>query len=423
MGPARVDATVVEGFTAPGFEAVGDEFARNFAERGELGAACAVHHRGRLVVDLWGGIRDPTRQAPWERDTLVHVFSTTKGVAALTIATAVSRGLFAYDDRVAAHWPEFAQHGKQDITLRTLLAFQAGLCAVDQPVDAALLADPDRFAAVLARQKPAWRPGDHHGYHLNTADWYASELIRRTDPKRRTLGRFFAEEVAAPLGLELYIGTPAAVPEDRFAVIQQFPLTQLALHLDTMPWGFVLSLAVPGSLARRTMFNLRLKTPAEMGLPPYRALELPGANGIGQVRGLAGLYGEFATGASTLGIDPQVLADLSRPATPPRRGRRDKVLKRPMVYSLGLSKPFSGFPFSPSPRAFGAAGTGGSNAFADPDAELGFAYAPNRLGLHQFNDPRERALREATYRCLAAATREPHAAGPAPPEGPGGAAR
>ncbi len=403
MGQARVDDAVMQGYTAPGFEAVKAEFARNFTERGELGAACAVHHRGRMVVDLWGGLRDPARQAPWERDTLVHVFSTTKGVAALTIATAVSRGLFAYDDRVVDHWPEFAQHGKGDITLRTLLAFQAGLCFVDQPVDADLLADPDRFAEVLARQKPAWRPGDHHGYHLNTADWYASELIRRTDPGRRSLGRFFAEEVAAPLGLEFYIGTPPTVPEHRFAAIQEFPLSRLALHLDSMSWGFVVGLAVPGSLARRTMFNLRLGTPAQMGLPPYRALELPGANGIGQVRGLARLYGEFATGAGTLGIRPAVLADLAEAATPPRRGLRDKVLKRPMVYSLGLSKPFPGFPFSPSPRAFGAAGTGGSNAFADPDAELGFAYAPNRLGLHQFNDPRERALREATYRCLASA--------------------
>jgi CubicO group peptidase (beta-lactamase class C family) len=102
---------------------------------------------------------------------------------------------------------------------------------------------------VLARQRPAWRPGDYHGYHLNTADWYASELIRRCDPKRRSLGRFLQEELAAPLGLEFYIGTPASIPEDRFAVIQEFPLSQLALHLGTMPWAFVLSLAIPGSLA------------------------------------------------------------------------------------------------------------------------------------------------------------------------------
>ena len=169
-----------------------------------------------------------------------------------------------------------------------------------------------------------------------------------------------------------------------------------------MPWGFVLSLAVPGSLARKVMFNLALRTPAQMGLPPYRALELPGANGIGQVRDLARLYGEFATGARTLNLRPAVLADLARPATPPRHGLRDKVLKRTMVYSLGLSKPFAGFPFSPSANAFGAAGTGGSNAFADPDAQLGFAYAPNRLGLHQFDDPREQALRKAMYRCIAA---------------------
>jgi CubicO group peptidase (beta-lactamase class C family) len=170
-----------------------------------------------------------------------------------------------------------------------------------------------------------------------------------------------------------------------------------------LPWAFVLSLAMPGSLARRVMFNLRLKTPAQMGLPPHRGVELPGANGIGQVRSLAKLYGAFATGASALGLRQATLAGLTQPATPPRYGLNDKVLKTPMVYSLGLSKPFAGFPFSPSPNAFGAAGTGGSHAFADPDGQLGFAYAPNKLGRHQFNDPRERALRETVYRCIARA--------------------
>ena len=401
MSRATVDESMVQGYTAPGFEPVRAELARNFRERGEVGAACAVYHRGEPVVDLWGGYRDPERSAPWQEDTLVHVFSTTKGVAALTVAVAQSRGLFAYDDKVAAHWPEFAQHGKHDITLRTLLAFQAGLCYVDQELDDEVLADHDRLAELLARQRPLWRPGDYHGYHLHTADWYASELIRRRDPAHRSLGRFLQEEVAAPLGLEFHVGTPASIPEDRFAVIQEFPLTQMVLHPRAMPWAFVLSLAVPGSLARRVMFNLRMKTPAQMGLPPYRGVELPGANGIGQVRSLAKLYGEFATGGRALGLGRAALDELTRPATPPRHGIKDRVLKTPMVYTLGLSKPFGGFPFSPSPRAFGAAGTGGSHAFADPDAQLGFAYAPNRLGMHQYNDPRERALREAVYRCLA----------------------
>jgi CubicO group peptidase (beta-lactamase class C family) len=400
MARAIMGGRAVHGFTAPGFEPVRDEFARNFAERGEVGAACAVHHKGRLVVDLWGGWRDPATEAPWEEDTLVHVFSTTKGVAALTVALAVSRGLFGFDDRIAEHWPEFAQHGKEAITVRTLLAFQAGLCAVDRRLDAALVADPDRLAAVLAAQRPAWPPGEYHGYHLHTADWIASELLRRTDPAGRTIGAYLRDELAGPLGAEFRIGTPASVPDERFAVVQEFPLTRLALHPRSMPWPFVLALAVPGSLARRVMFNLDLRTPAQMGLPPWRALELPGANGIGQVRALATMYGEFATGGRRLGLDPAVLAALREPASPPRRGPRDRVLRTDMVYTLGFTKPFPGHPFSPSPGAFGAAGTGGSNAFADPDAQLGFAYAPNRLGLHQFGDPREAALRQATYRCL-----------------------
>jgi CubicO group peptidase (beta-lactamase class C family) len=388
------------GYAAPEFEPVKTEFTRNFVERGEIGAACAVYHRGRKVVDLWGGYRDAKSGAPWQEDTLVPVFSTTKGVAALAIAVAQSRGLFGYDDTVATYWAEFAQHGKADITLRQLLSFQAGLCYIDQKLDAAMLADLDGLARLLARQKPAWRPGEYHGYHLFTADSYASELIRRQDPQHRSLGQFFQSEVAAPLGLEFYIGTPDTIPEKRFAVIQEFNPLQTLLHLSSMPPG-MLGLLVPNSLVRRVMFNVQFKTPAHMALPPYRSVEFPGGNGIGQVRSLAKLYGVFATGGSELGLKPQTLEALTQPAQLPKYGIEDQVLKTEIVYSLGFIKPFPAFNFSPSSTAFGAAGTGGSFAFADRDTQLGFAYAPNKLGFHQFNDPREKALREAVYRCVA----------------------
>jgi CubicO group peptidase (beta-lactamase class C family) len=263
-----------------------------------------------------------------------------------------------------------------------------------------MIADLDGLAALLAKQALAWCPGDYHGYHLFTAGWCASELIRRTDPAGRTLGRFLRDEVTTPLGAEFYIGAPVDIPEERFAAIHEFRLSQLFAHLDTMPWGTVLGLALPGSLARRTMLNLEVRTPAQMALPPYRSLELPGANGVGQVRGLARMYAAFATGGTSLGLRTTTLEALEQAACPPRRGIRDRVLKTDMVYSLGFIKPFPGFPFAPLGRAFGAAGTGGSFAFADPDARLGYAYAPNRLGFHQFNDPREVALRGALYRCL-----------------------
>lgn len=392
----------IAGEVAKGFEKVRREFEKNFEERGELGAACAVYYRGEKIVDLWGGYRDGKKQTPWEKDTLVHVFSTTKGIAALTVAVAVSQGLFEYDDKVSKYWPEFAQNGKENITIRQLMSFQAGLCYIDQKLDNTMIADLDRLAALLAKQKLAWNPGDYHGYHLYTAGWCASELIRRTDKKHRTLGQFLHEEIVKPLNEEFYIGVPPTVPEERFAVIKEFPLFKLLFHLDSMPRGMVIDLFRPHSLVSKVMLNVKVKTPAQMGLPPYRYIEMPGGNGIGLVRSLAKMYGVFAMGGKELGLKKKILEELMKPAIFPKKGIMDKVLQTNMVYSLGFIKSFPEFNFSPSSKAFGGAGTGGSNAFADPDAEIGFAYAPNQLGFHQFNDPRERCLRESVYECLAA---------------------
>ena len=213
-------AVQVSGWVAEGFEAVRAAFEENFQYRNEIGAACAVYHKGQPVVDLWGGWRDPKARAPWVEDTLVLVFSTTKGMASLAVAVAHSRGLFDYDESVATYWPEFAQEGKGDVTVRQLLSHQAGLSAIDEPMDLDLLGNPDRVAAAIAKQAPAWEPGRRHGYHGISLGWYESELVRRVDPQHRTIGRFFADEVASPLGLEFYIGLPDDVPDERIAVMQ-----------------------------------------------------------------------------------------------------------------------------------------------------------------------------------------------------------
>jgi len=184
----------IHGNVAPGFETVQTEFARNFTERGELGAACTIYYRGDKVVDLWGGYRDPQKKLPWQEDTLVLVFSSTKGLAGLTMALAHSRGLFEYDAPIASYWPEFAQNGKEHITVRQLLAHEAGISSIDEPLPPAVLANPDVLATILARAKPAWEPGTRHGYHAFTLGWYESEIIRRTDPQHRTLGRFFHDD-------------------------------------------------------------------------------------------------------------------------------------------------------------------------------------------------------------------------------------
>jgi len=385
---------------APGFEPVREEFGRNFSERGELGAACCAYARGEKVVDLWGGSRDRKTGAPWEEDTLVLVFSTTKGVSALAVALAQSRGLIDYDETVAAYWPEFAHNGKGGVTVRQLLDHRAGLCAVDEPLNPEVLSDLDRVAGILARQRPAWEPGERQGYHYLTLGLCENELLRRVDPRGRSLGCFLREEIAAPLGEEFYVGLPPEVPASRVATIEAFHPLQMLLHVNTMPPGLVLGYMNPRSLTARTLGNPKLRSPGDLDKPEYRRVELGAAGGIGTARAVAKAYGAFAAGGKDLGVRTETITELSAPAPPPPAGSRDEVLKTDTSYSLGFFKPSAAFGFGTDEGAFGTPGAGGSFGFADPTTGVGFAYAPNRIGFHVWDDPRERALREALYACL-----------------------
>src|SRR3954465_7128633 len=225
---SAIASSAVEGRVSRGFETVREVFEANFARRGELGGACCAYHRGEKVVDLWGGIRNKQTGEAWERDTMVLVYSATKGLAAMTLAIAHSRGWLDYEQRVATYWPEFAQQGKEAITVRQLLAHQAGLFAFDEPVDRNVVADLDRLAVVLARQKPAWEPGTRQAYHAITLGFYEGELLRRIDPKHRSLGQFFHDEIASPLGLETYIRLPQSIPDARLATIARPTFVQMA---------------------------------------------------------------------------------------------------------------------------------------------------------------------------------------------------
>jgi CubicO group peptidase (beta-lactamase class C family) len=391
---------VIDGYVAAGFEDVREQFRANFARGGELGAACAAYVRGEKVVDLWGGYRDAHRQDRWEEDTLVLVYSTSKGMAAMAVALANSRGLIDYDATVASYWPEFAQSGKGAITVRQLLSHQAGLSGLDVRLDAQKLADLDGVARALARQRPAWTPGTRQGYHALTIGWYESELIRRVDPAGRSLGRFFADEVAAPLGLEFYIGLPANVPPSRVARIKGASIPSMLAHVRTMPAGMMASFLRPGSHTARAFGNPRMRGPADLDKPAYRAVEIPAGGGIGQVRSIARAYADLAAGGPELGLSEETFSELVAPPRPPTKSQRDLVLWVPAAYSLGFVRPTGDFHFGLGARSLGHPGAGGSFGFADPDAEVGFAYAPNRLGHHLRDDPREKALREALYRCL-----------------------
>ncbi|MFJ9624937.1 serine hydrolase domain-containing protein [Streptomyces sp. NPDC101181] len=394
-----VPAALVRGEVDEGYGPVADAFRRNFADGREVGAACAVYRDGVKVVDLWGGYRDGLSRAPWEEDTLVPVYSTTKGVASLAVALAHARGQLDYDARVAAYWPEFAEAGKGDVTVRQLLSHQAGLPVIDRPLSLADLADPPVLSAALAAQRPAWTPGTRHGYHGQSLGYYESELIRRVDPRRRGLGRYFAEEIAAPLDAEFHIGLPPTVDPDRIAHIHGFATIETLLHIGEMPLPFVLALSNPRSLATRAFGNPRALGKVEaFNRPDVRALEIPAVNGIGAVRSIAKLYGDAATGGRALGLDAGTVRALTGTARPPSGGPRDQVLRVDTAYSLGYMKPSPRFRFGSSAgTAFGTMGLGGSFAFADPDTGVGFAYAMNRAGFHLWDDPREVALRDALF--------------------------
>ncbi len=392
---ARRHPPRVYGYVAPGFEHVRVELERNFAERGEIGAAVSAYFRGQKVVDLWGGRRSPQGDEPWEEDTLVVVYSTTKGVSAMTLAFANARGLIDYDERIARYWPEFAQNGKEAITVRQLLDHEAGLVWLDEQVTIDRLRDLDGLARVLARQKPAWPPGTRRGYHAMTVGLYMQELIRRTDPARRSLGRFFHEEIAAPLGLDLFIGLPPEIPATRLASMMMLTPGRALRALPSTPRKLLYRVLWPWSLLHKSMLF------ADVDWNDRRSLEVevPAGNGVGTARAIARLYSVFAEGGAELGLGPETLARITAP--PAARGK-DVVMGVPSFISLGFMRPGPDAAFGSSPRAFGFPGAGGSFAFADPDARLGYAYVMNKTDFYMFDDPREKALRDATYRAIGA---------------------
>jgi CubicO group peptidase (beta-lactamase class C family) len=382
----------IEGSVSQGFEAVRHAFVENFTRRGELGGACCVYQDGEKVVDLWGGVRDRASGEPWRPDTMVVIHSATKGLAAMVIALAHSRGWLDYDERVCRYWPEFAQAGKERITVRQLLAHQAGLFAFDEPVDPAVIADLDRLAQVMARQRPLWEPGERQAYHAISLGFYEGELLRRIDPARRSLGRFFAEEIAAPLGLDLYLRLPASLPDERLAPLE--PPARWKI-LTGMPLRFLLAAINPRSVVHR---SLMANPGTGFYLDPQRIyareIEAPSGLGVGTARAIAAAYGVFAAGGRALGLRPETLAALTAPAIPARQGFFDECFRGPVKFSLGFMRPSEGFPFG-HPGAYGAPGAGGAMGYADPETGIGYGYVTNRMGTTLAGDPRDVALRTA----------------------------
>ena len=388
------DVPEIHGDCDPKFGLVREAFEDNFKNDLELGAAVAVTVDGRPVVDLWAGFADPERTRPWERDTLVNVYSTTKGMTAICVHQLVDEGLLDLDQKVAHYWPEFAQGGKGDIPVRYLLNHQAGLPALSAPVAVEESFEPGAMAKALATQEPWWEPGTKHGYHAITFGWLLGELVHRISGKK-SLGTYFHEKIAGPLGLDFHIGLDDK-DHDRVAFITQVP----PAPPDFEPNLFKIMIEQPESVLAKTFMNppyLAIKNLANT--PQWRRAEIPAGNGHGTARALARIYGALACGGELDGVRVLSPESIERARTEQSRGP-DEVLIVETSFGLGFMMPVSGSTMGPNNQAFGHPGAGGSLGFADPEALVGFGYVMNLTAADILINDRPKALIDALYRSL-----------------------
>ncbi|MGK2871806.1 MAG: serine hydrolase domain-containing protein [Alphaproteobacteria bacterium] len=378
------------------FKTVADRFAANFAELDELGASVCVTLNGETVVDLWGGRVVPDAPAAWNADTVSIVFSSTKGATALCAHILADRGQLDLDAPVAEYWPEFARKGKEKATVRMMLDHSVGVPVLRDPLAKGAVNDWDLMCERLADETPFWEPGLRHGYHALTFGWTVGELVRRVSGK--SLGTFFRDEVAKPLSLDFWIGTPELI-ESRVSPIIQFkpakgaPLSPLA----------ELALADRSSIPALFLFN-------DGGFNPNRrdchASEIGAANGITNARGLAGMYAPLACGGAARGIKLVSPESVARMGQVSMASHLDETLRVPTRFSLGFMKSMDNRARGNfgnmvlSERAFGHVGAGGSIGFADPGCGLSFGYTMNKMGDGLLLNERGQGLVDAAYRCL-----------------------
>lgn len=391
--PGDESGSQIHGEVAPGFERVRDAFAANFEKHGEVGAAFSLYHRGKKVVDLWGGLADVETGRPWAEDSIVMVFSSTKGATAICAHLLAQRGELDLDAPVAEYWPEFAAGGKQDIPVRWLLSHQVGLPVFDSPLT------PEEFLAweppvkALAAQSPVWEPGTTHGYHAGSYGWLVGEVVRRITG--RTLGTFFADEVAGPLGLDFWIGLPES-EESRVVPMIEIDLQEGSVDeqaLTERRRDLLDASRDPDSLLARPSTT----GPVNPNTRAFRAAELPAGNGIADARSLARMYASLI-GDGVDGVRILNEETVTR-ATAEQSNGRDAVLQIQTRFGLGfeLNLPHGHLG---QEGAFGHSGAGGSLGFADPKAEIAFGYAMNKMQLVASDDPRTLSLIAAVHESL-----------------------
>ncbi len=375
---------MIDGFTTAKFDALKTAFAANFEAGNDVGASVAVIHQGEVVVDLWGGHTDESKTAEWQRDTLVNVWSSTKTMTALCMLLLVDRGLLDVDAPVAKYWPEFEANGKGNVLVRHIMSHTAGLPGWDEPIDASVLYDWDRTCALLAAQATWWEPGDGSGYHAISQGYLCGEVVRRITGK--TLGDFFAAEVAGPLGADFHIGTNAA--QDH-RVISVIPPTS----------GSIDSMLPPDALiARRALGNPVMAAETSFTIP-WRRAEIPAAGGHGNARSLAIAQSPVSHGGSAFGqqlLKPETIDVIFREQC----NGTDRVLLMPFRHGIGYGLPGEMMPV-PSQKVCFWAGWGGSLVINDVENGFTFTYAMNRMLDGTSGDLRGAGLLFALYGALA----------------------
>lgn len=382
------------GYCDTRFELLRQAFVRNFAEHGEIGAAVSIAFEGEVVVDLWGGYQDAGRTVPWTQDSIVNVWSVGKAVTAIGLLRLVERGEVELDQPVARYWPDFAQAGKAAITVRTLMAHQAGLPAVSKPLPAGYnLTNWEGMCAELAEQEPFWKPGTKFGYHTNTFGFLLGEIVRRVDG--RPIDQYLREEVAGPLEAAFHFGLGPEV--DPF-VAEWVPYVPEPGEASERPWLEKDPATLEGVELARVLAYRNPPGSPELGVNSrtWRASVYPSTSGHGNARAFARIFGALACGGDFGGkhaLEQRVIEE----ALTVHSDGEDVILGRPNRFGLGFQLTNPGIrPLGPGLRSFGHYGNGAVLGFADPDNHLAFGYVCNRAG-RSWRDPRNIALVDAAY--------------------------
>ena len=385
-------AVEVHGQCDQRFSAVRDAFLKNFEEFGEVGAAVAVTIDGKPVIDLWGGVADKDTMNPWKQDSLVTVYSTTKGMTTICAHRLVEQGLLDLNAPVAKYWPEFAQAGKAEVPVHMLLSHRVGLPTVSDELPEGAIFNWETMTDALARQKPFWEPGTRHGYHALTFGWLVGEVVRRISGK--SLGTYFRDEIASPLGLDFHIGVD---PKDDPRVATMYTAVvsvEIARQMEKSQQE-VQGRMGPELLAARGNIPFQGTHNSEA----WRRSEIPAGNGHSDARSLARVYGALACGGSLDGVDVLCPESIAR-ATIEQAEGPDAMLPNPTRFAQGFWLSRDGN-MGPNSRNFGHPGAGGSLGFADPDKRIGFGYVMNQMKVAAQGEPTtSRRLTNALYPLL-----------------------